>query len=401
MEKKIETPKTELTGTIFKRGMELLQKYMPFDKLEDELKKLKEKKDPSNIDKQNIGKLSDLVPTIKKWQELNYSTLREALRIDDLKAELAEIRKSGSPAEIGNKEYEIAEKIQKIVSSLPYQSMMNFPSKIKVDQYINCVGASVLGGAFLSEVGIKYIVSDVPNHSVLVLVTTDKKTRIMDMLNPLSNVLITDEMLGGTKEDGSMFTVDDIVNFSENPLSPSLTLEFVHGQVYFSWMKEGEYNFFKIMPPVIGQEIQVLWNLGDIFYDLKEYKKAIKIYQEIIKIDDQNADIYINLSNSFFQLKRYEEAIKASKKAIKINKKDILGYYNLGFVFYKLKKYKEAVEVFNEVIKINPKYERGYTMLASALEELGKKQEAEDVREKHRIIRNIHGAPDNTLAGWD
>lgn len=63
----------------------------------------------------------------------------DALRIDDLKQELNHLRESGDTKDIAIKELEVAKKIQKAVSSLPYHISANFPSSIIENQNINCM----------------------------------------------------------------------------------------------------------------------------------------------------------------------------------------------------------------------------------------------------------------------
>ena len=175
--KQIETPKREFEMAIFRRGMELLQRNMPFDKLPDGVKN-----------------------TYLRWKN-GETTLREALKIDELKTQLEQMRQKNDTAQISKLEREIADKIQSAVSSFPYRSNANNPSEMIANQHINCLGASTLGGALMKEAGLNYLVGDVPEHSILFLVTSDGQVELRDMLSASFNERLTDEMIKGQKRD--------------------------------------------------------------------------------------------------------------------------------------------------------------------------------------------------------
>lgn len=108
--------------------------------------------------------------------------LVDVLHISELKAELEAIRQTGDLTKISQKEREIADKIQGAVSNFPYQLDANNPSGIVVNQYINCVGASILGGALMKEAGLNYLVGNLPGHSILFLVTSNGEVELAGRL---------------------------------------------------------------------------------------------------------------------------------------------------------------------------------------------------------------------------
>ena len=96
------------------------------------------------------------------------------------------MRQVGDIAKISAKELEIAQKIQKAVSSFSYKPQKNhdgspnYPSRMIETQFINCLGASLLGGGLLDAVGIKYWHIDLPGHVSTMLVTSDDKVYWQD-----------------------------------------------------------------------------------------------------------------------------------------------------------------------------------------------------------------------------
>jgi len=291
IKREIETPDTELYSSIFRRGMDMLQEYMPFDKLPESVK-----------------------DNYLHWKN-GETTLRKALQIDQLKSELDSIRLSGDMIDICDKEREISNKIQKAVSNFPYKELASNISEMIKNQKIDCLGASMLGGALMQEVGLNYLVGGVPKHSILFLITSDNKVEWRDMLSPYISTELNDNEIEGQNSDGSPITINDILEFSKNPKSVSLTFD-IKGEEYrkkFSWVKEGQRQFVTIFKPDEGQQIQALNNIGYALVDLGLYKKAIKAYEKAINIDPEYIDIYNNLGIALSNLGRNEEAIEAYK----------------------------------------------------------------------------------------
>ncbi len=317
MARKIEEPKRELGSVMFRRGMELVQKNMPFDKL------------PGDVKRQYL-----------QWEN-GEGTLREALQIDRLKEELAEVRNSGDITRIVAKEQQIANKIQMVISKFPKKLGGNNPREMLVNQYINCVGASILSGVFMQEVGLKYLVATIPKHSMLFLITSDGKVAWGDIMRPWFNKELSNETISGNKEDKSSITTTDIVAFSQEPKPEGLM---------FDWLKEGEKRSVKIFGPDDGQKIQVLYNTGKALSRLGWDNEAILAYQEIIKIDPQNGDAHAGLGDALFNLDRKEEAVVAYRRTIAIDPKSILSYVRLGNLLSKLDREKEAIETYKEFL---------------------------------------------------
>ena len=71
----------------------------------------------------------------------------------------------------------------------------------------------------------------------------------------------------------------------------------------------------------INIEIQKIFNLALENYEKKNFKVALNLYREIIKINPNHAESYYNLGLIFHSLKKLEKAI--SSEAL-----DSLGFWN-------------------------------------------------------------------------
>ena len=173
------------------------------------------------------------------------------------------------------------------------------------------------------------------------------------------------------------------------------------------------YNFLiknKIHDP------RIFINLGSIYYQLKQFDKAILFFDESIKKFPNSLEAYPNLASVLVAKGRsdiakkilnktieinpnylkpysnlaaihvgegnFEKAEHFLRKSLNINPKDINALVNLGCVLKDLGKTKEAEIFLRDAIKINPEYDFALINLGAVLNELGKINEGEEFLKK-------------------
>ena len=180
----------------------------------------------------------------------------------------------------------------------------------------------------MKEVGLNYLVGNVPKHSILFLVTSDGKIEWRDMLDALSNEILQNEMIKGQKPDGQPLAVADIVAFSKKPTPEGLMFDIESPEYRnkFPWVQEGQRQVVTVFGPEYGQQIQVLNSTGYALSDHGRYDEAIVAYQQAVAVDPKNGYSYYELGRALSDLgdkeqnpqkKReyYNEAIKAYRQA--------------------------------------------------------------------------------------
>ncbi len=83
------------------------------------------------------------------------------------------------------------------------------------------------------------------------------------------------------------------------------------------------------------------FNLGDAFYQDKNYKDADSLFTEVAataKDKNVKAKAWYNKGNSLLSQKQYEKSIEAYKNALRLNPGDSAAKYNLEYARKKLKK---------------------------------------------------------------
>lgn len=81
-------------------------------------------------------------------------------------------------------------------------------------------------------------------------------------------------------------------------------------------------------------------------YNVKDYKRAIEMYQRAIIYKDNEAASLYNSAVCFIKLKEYEKAIPLLKSAI-IKKREAKYFFNLGYCHAMLNDNKKALVYFN------------------------------------------------------
>ncbi|MCX8008771.1 MAG: tetratricopeptide repeat protein [Patescibacteria group bacterium] len=335
LETTVQTPRQELQMAVFRRGLRRLVEEMT----EPDWKHV-------------ANKVFELMGFNLKIEQ---EKLADALNIRQLREDLKNIRRNRDPKVIAKKELEIANQIQAAVARFGYESGLNYPSQMIETHFRNCVGASMLGGALLSEVGLNYLVCSIPHHSVLLLVTADKRVFWYDMLNPKKHQELTTEMITGRRDDNNPLTVNDIVSFSRSETNTSLmfSIEDPKYRKKFIGMDEGESPYVVISKPEQGQMMQVWNNLGYDLLNLRRYDEAVQVFQQAIRLHSKSSYTHAGLGHAFSGIKQYEEAIESYKQAIAIDPKYINAYLGLGEALLSLKRYSEAIQVFQKAESIN------------------------------------------------
>tara|TARA_B100000795_G_scaffold268486_1_gene255537 strand:+ start:1042 stop:3060 length:2019 start_codon:yes stop_codon:yes gene_type:complete len=95
-------------------------------------------------------------------------------------------------------------------------------------------------------------------------------------------------------------------------------------------------------------------NLGVIFINLSENEKAIDYIEKAIKIKPDCFNAHNNLGVACKALGYMEKSISCYEKAIEIDPNHIVPQNNLGKIFYQSGKYTKALSCFEKAIQIDP-----------------------------------------------
>lgn len=96
------------------------------------------------------------------------------------------------------------------------------------------------------------------------------------------------------------------------------------------------------------------------YSEKKEYDKAIKDFNECIRLDPTDATVFNDRGVAWHAQKDYDKAIHDYTEAIRLRAAYSLGYVNRGNSWTAKKNYVRAIKDFDEAIRLDPKYTTAY-----------------------------------------
>lgn len=97
--------------------------------------------------------------------------------------------------------------------------------------------------------------------------------------------------------------------------------------------------------------------LAKIYVEKKDYTNALKEYLSIslsrAAADHQKANAYAKMVEIYFNEKNYTKAIHSAGSGLKYNKENVEIYYYLGKIYMMMEKERRAVKMFNEALKFD------------------------------------------------
>ena len=82
--------------------------------------------------------------------------------------------------------------------------------------------------------------------------------------------------------------------------------------------------------------------------------KAIKAYQQALRINPDDADAWVNLGLTYSHADQTTKAIEAYQQALRINPDDAGAWYNLGTTYSHADQTAKAIEAYQQALRIDP-----------------------------------------------
>ena len=142
------------------------------------------------------------------------------------------------------------------------------------------------------------------------------------------------------------------------------------------------HRSFEVTLPIIGD----YQNLATAYDALKDYKNAIKAYEEIIKINSNTPDIYKLLGDSQIKVLDYNEAIYSFKKALEKKPDKFQSIYDYGMILAKCLHHEEALKYLRAALKIDPNHLECMYLIGDCLSSICNYEEAKIMYKKLMIL---------------
>ena len=110
----------------------------------------------------------------------------------------------------------------------------------------------------------------------------------------------------------------------------------------------------------------------------QKHKPAIHHFEEALRLDPQFSEARVNLGNVYLDLKQYDRAIALYEGALNDMRypTPYIAQCNLGWAEYKRGNTEKALDQIKAAVTLNPKFCLGYRNLATIYDEKGRQEEA-------------------------
>lgn len=133
----------------------------------------------------------------------------------------------------------------------------------------------------------------------------------------------------------------------------------------------------------IYENADTAFEAGRKFFDQNEDEKAVRAFEQAVKLDSSVAEAHFHLAVAYDLLEEKEKAQKSYAQAIKIyqkqtakNPKDAAGYFSLGRALNKIGDDQKAQKALQQAVKLEPEDSEYHYELGSVLIKLAQYSEA-------------------------
>jgi tetratricopeptide (TPR) repeat protein len=122
-----------------------------------------------------------------------------------------------------------------------------------------------------------------------------------------------------------------------------------------------------------------LRGLTELYIQTGQPQAAITLFQQYLKTEPTQADIYLNYANLLAQTKQTELAIEAFQQCIKLSPNERAPYMSLGQLFYHLMQYRDAQEIYLKALTLGLKSAGLYLNIAKLHIDFGELEKAKQI----------------------
>ena len=141
-------------------------------------------------------------------------------------------------------------------------------------------------------------------------------------------------------------------------------------------IKEASEIYYSLIQKKVDDP-RIFINLGSIYSQMKDFDKAIMLFDESIKKFPKSLEAYTNLANVLVIKGKSDIAKKILNKAIELNPKYLRPYSDLAAIFVNERNFERAEFFLRKSLGINPKNINTLVNLACVLKDLGDSEQAE------------------------
>ncbi|WON75302.1 tetratricopeptide repeat-containing serine protease family protein [Nitrosospira sp. Is2] len=104
----------------------------------------------------------------------------------------------------------------------------------------------------------------------------------------------------------------------------------------------------------LDSENAAAWfSMGMAFANLKQYEQAVRAYREAIRNQSEYGDAWHHLGVAYANLKDYDNAIQAYRDALSMQPENAQAWYDLGLAYDDRKQHAHAIHAYREALRLD------------------------------------------------
>ena len=137
-------------------------------------------------------------------------------------------------------------------------------------------------------------------------------------------------------------------------------------------------EWYDLASSINPENIDAWNNKGVTMVRIGKVDSSLQFYDLAIRIDGNYEQAWFNKGKALYKLRRIRDAIACFDKTTQINPESITAWNNKGVLSRLLGKNKEAIACYDNAIRLRPDYEWAWHNKGMVLADMGKDQEALD-----------------------
>lgn len=143
-----------------------------------------------------------------------------------------------------------------------------------------------------------------------------------------------------------------------------------------------------------GVDMQM--DLGKLYRDTDQDKKARKTWEDIIDNLDGNRNEIIKIARDFARMGEYQLALDTYDKGKELIRGFYAFNYEIAEVYGQMGRHEEMIDLYLELIEVNPGYERSVRSVLNRNIDFQEDHELVDVLRK-RLLKKVQNKPENQI----
>lgn len=136
-----------------------------------------------------------------------------------------------------------------------------------------------------------------------------------------------------------------------------------------------------------SKQANVYKDIGWLYMKKGEFEVAITRFRKALEVDPKLPNVYSNIGHALMMSGHPKEAIIDLKKELQVSPNSDFANFLLGQVHLQLKEYQKAQQYYETAIRINPEYTNAYYGLSTACIKLGNRDKAKEYSEKFKALK--------------